>query len=119
MAVPSKLTSYFNAGVPVIAATDEVASQLLKSRRQEVEYESTQPTHPNFLKPPRPLGEMLHSRLAVEAPRGLRFRHDTLSESAAISHYDDFINVSCRLAADRPSDLLLPTTILSYGGTHD
>lgn len=90
MAVPSKLTSYFNAGVPVVAATDEgsvTAYEILKSGGGV------------RVDPDAPLQVVeAAERLAADpaataklAENGLRFRAEILSERAAIAHYDEFV----------------------------
>jgi len=90
MAVPSKLTSYFNAGVPVIAATDEdsVTAYEIENSGGGVRVDANVPlalveTAEALAREPS-----IAARLAANA---LRFRQETLSESAAIAHYDDFI----------------------------
>ncbi len=90
MAVPSKLTSYFNAGVPVIAATDEgsvTAAELLTSGGG-IRVDAADPAA--LVDAAEALGR--DSALASSlGARGLRFRNDTLSKAAAIGHYDGFI----------------------------
>ncbi|MCO4253143.1 glycosyltransferase [Pseudarthrobacter raffinosi] len=90
MAVPSKLTSYFNAGVPVIAATDEgsVTAFEIENSGGGVRVDAADPaaiveTAETLSKEPS-----LRARLAGNA---LRFRHEKLSEAVAVAHYDDFI----------------------------
>ena len=90
MAVPSKLTSYFNAGVPVLAATDEgsVTAGELAVSKAGIRVDAANP---------QALLDAANGiwgdKVAANAmgSRGLAFRYETLSESAAISHYDDFI----------------------------
>ena len=90
MAVPSKLTSYFNAGVPVIAATDQnsVTASEIENCKGGVRVDPADP------------GALLETAAALArdpalcaeiASNALRFRRETLSESAAIAHYDEFI----------------------------
>ena len=91
MAVPSKLTSYFNAGVPVIAATDEgsVTASEIEVSGGGVRIDAANPSQ--LLDTAEALGR--DAALAAQlGAQGLRFRHDTLSEVVAIGHYDDFIN---------------------------
>lgn len=90
MAVPSKLTSYFNAGVPVIAATDagSVTAGELEVSKAGMRVDAADPQA--LLEAAEGLWS---DKLAASAmgSRGLKFRHETLSESTAIGHYDDFI----------------------------
>jgi glycosyltransferase involved in cell wall biosynthesis len=90
MAVPSKLTSYFNAGVPVIAATDEdsVTAYEIENSGGGVRVDADVPlalveTAEALAREPS-----IAARLAAN---GLRFRHETLSESTAVAQYDEFI----------------------------
>jgi colanic acid biosynthesis glycosyl transferase WcaI len=90
MAVPSKLTSYFNAGVPVIAATDEdsVTASEIESSGGGVRVDAAVPlalveTAEALAREP--------SMAAQLAENALRFRYETLSEGTAIAKYDDFI----------------------------
>lgn len=90
MAVPSKLTSYFNAGVPVIAATDEdsVTAFELESSGGGIRVDASNPIA--LLESAEALARepSTATNMAVNA---LRFRNETLSEAAAIAKYDDFI----------------------------
>lgn len=90
MAVPSKLTSYFNAGVPVLAATDEgsVTAYEISRSGGGVRVDAANP------------GQLVEAAESLAsdpaaaaklAENGLRFRHEILSESAAIAHYDEFV----------------------------
>lgn len=90
MSVPSKLTSYFSTGVPVIAATDEgsVTAEELKTSGGGVRVDAGDPAA--LVKAAESLKRDV-SRAANLGANGLRFRHETLSESAAIAHYDDLI----------------------------
>jgi colanic acid biosynthesis glycosyl transferase WcaI len=90
MAVPSKLTSYFNAGVPVIAATDQdsVTAHEIENSGGGVRVDAADPLAvvimaEELAKDP--------SRGAKLAENALRFRHETLSEAVAVAHYDEFI----------------------------
>ena len=91
MAVPSKLTSYFNAGVPVIAATDagSVTASEIAASGGGLRVDAASPAL---------LVEEIE-RLSQEteqsrhlAANGLRFRSVTLSEDTAIAHYDEFLS---------------------------
>lgn len=90
MAVPSKLTSYFNAGRPVVAATDEgsVTAFEIESSGGGVRVDAADPlalveaAEALFREPE------VAAQLSASA---LRFRYETLSETAAIAHYDNFI----------------------------
>jgi colanic acid biosynthesis glycosyl transferase WcaI len=91
MAVPSKLTSYFNAGRPVIAATDadSVTAMEIKVSRGGVRVDAADPKA--LLAAAERIG-----RDKDEADRlgeaGLRFRDETLAETVAIGHYDEFVS---------------------------
>jgi colanic acid biosynthesis glycosyl transferase WcaI len=90
MAVPSKLTSYFNAGVPVIAATDEdsvTAFEILNSGGG-IRVDAAAPAALVEAAEALALEPLTAKRLAESA---LRFRRETLSEATAIAKYDDFI----------------------------
>jgi colanic acid biosynthesis glycosyl transferase WcaI len=90
MAVPSKLTSYFNSGVPVIAATDEgsVTASEVESSGGGLRVNASDPLA--LLLAAEQLAEN-PSVAATMAENGLRFRYETLSEDVAIAKYDDFI----------------------------
>ncbi|MFF1252984.1 glycosyltransferase [Pseudarthrobacter sp. NPDC058329] len=90
MSVPSKLTSYFNAGRPVIAATDEssVTAHEIDRSGGGIRVDAAAPS------------ALVSSAEALRADenwarnlgsQGLRYRYETLSEEAAIGHYDEFI----------------------------
>jgi colanic acid biosynthesis glycosyl transferase WcaI len=99
MAVPSKLTSYFNAGLPVIAATDaeSVTASEIRSSGGGLRVDASDPE--SLLETAEELGG--NATMASDlGAQGLRFRHETLSETAAIGHYDDFIT-SLAMARDR------------------
>jgi glycosyltransferase involved in cell wall biosynthesis len=90
MSVPSKLTSYFNAAKPVIAATDEgsVTSSEIAASKGGLRVDASNPIALVDA------AESLESDpcLARELGQlGLRYRLETLSEEAAVGHYDDFI----------------------------
>lgn len=90
MAVPSKLTSYFNAGVPVIAATDagSVTASEIEGCKGGVRVDAADPHA--LLEAATALAQDpgVGAQMAANA---MRFRHETLSESAAVAHYDEFI----------------------------
>ncbi|WP_320538367.1 glycosyltransferase family 4 protein [Pseudarthrobacter sp. IC2-21] len=90
MSVPSKLTSYFNAGVAVVAATDAgsvTADELLASGGGL----RIDPADPNaLLNAVEGLANDPELSASLGA-RGLEFRNDTLSEATAIRHYDELI----------------------------
>lgn len=90
MAVPSKLTSYFNSGVPVIAATDRgsVTATELEASGGGIQVESSNPRA--LLAAAEVLGSDKATANAL-GDRGLKFRRETLSEAVAIGHYNDFI----------------------------
>lgn len=90
MAVPSKLTSYFNAGVPVLAATDDgsVTAFEITASGGGVRVNAADPAA--LVDAAEDLGRNPFAASELGA-RGLRFSRDTLSESAAVHHYDEFI----------------------------
>ena len=90
MAVPSKLTSYFNAGVPVIAATDEgsVTAFEIENSGGGVRVDAADPL--SLVETAEALNREPSVRAKL-AENALRFRHETLSEAVAVAHYDDFI----------------------------
>lgn len=91
MAVPSKLTSYFNAGVPIIAATDDgsvTASEIMASGGG-IRVDAADPA--SLVEAAEALGQD-SAKSAELGAKGLQFRHETLSESAAVAHYDDFVS---------------------------
>lgn len=91
MAVPSKLTSYFNAGRPVIAATDgnSVTAMELEASKGGVRVDAADPTA--LLDAAESIGGNKDSACSL-GQNGLRFRHDTLSEDVALAHYDEFVS---------------------------
>lgn len=90
MAVPSKLTSYFSAGVPVIAATDSgsVTATEISVSGGGICVDAADPAA--LLTAAELIGSD-PSAASELGERGLKFRHETLSESAALAHYDEFI----------------------------
>lgn len=90
MSVPSKLTSYFTSGVPVVAATDEgsVTSEEIARSGAGIRVDAGDPE--SLVAAVEALGNdtILSSKLGAN---GRRFREETLSEVAAIDHYDNFI----------------------------
>lgn len=97
MAVPSKLTSYFNAGIPVIAATDQgsVTAFEVQTSGGGVRVNAGDPAA--LLEAAEAISGEQASR-AEMAENALRFRDEILSERAAIAKYDVFIN---RMASSR------------------
>lgn len=91
MAVPSKLTSYFNSGLPVIAATDEgsVTASEIQASGGGVRVDADNPASLVDIAETLGRDRVLAAELGAQ---GLRFRNETLSEAAAIAHYDEFIN---------------------------
>lgn len=91
MAVPSKLTSYFNAGVPVVAATDDgsVTASEIASSGGGVRVDAAEPAQ--LVAELERLSQQTREK-AEMAANGLRFRQVTLSEDTAIAHYDDFLS---------------------------
>lgn len=90
MAVPSKLTSYFDAGVPVIAATDEgsVTAGEIAQSGGGLRVDAAAPTALVDA------AELLAGDKAMAEDLGLkgrRFRQETLSEEAAIAKYNNVI----------------------------
>lgn len=90
MSVPSKLTSYFNAGKPVIAATDEgsVTAQEIANSGGGLRVDSDDPEAIVDVAERLKRDSVLAQELGT---CGLRYRYETLSEEAAIEHYDDLI----------------------------
>ena len=90
MSVPSKLTSYFNAGVPVIAATDAESVTAFEMAASEggVRVDAADPV---ALVDAAEVLCMNTGQADEYGQGGLRYRHETLSESTAIGHYDEFI----------------------------
>lgn len=90
MSVPSKLTSYFTTGVPVVAATDDgsVTSDEIETSGAGVRVDAGNPKSLVAA-----IGELGRDRILSKklGENGMRFREETLSESSAIAHYDDFI----------------------------
>lgn len=90
MAVPSKLTSYFDAGVPVIAATDEgsvTACEIAASGggiRVDAAAPSALVEAAEMVAGDKEMGHAMSAR-------GHRFRQEILSEEAAIAKYNDVI----------------------------
>lgn len=90
MAVPSKLTSYFTAGVPVLAATDaaSVTASEIEASGGGVRVDAADPSA--LLNAAERLGtDKDLSKLLGK--QGKRFRDEILSETTAIGHYNEFI----------------------------
>jgi colanic acid biosynthesis glycosyl transferase WcaI len=90
MAVPSKLTSYFSAGRPVLAATDagSTTAEEITVSGGGVRVDAGAP------------GELLEAALRLGADKdhaqelgksGLRYCMETLSEGTAIGQYDEWV----------------------------
>lgn len=91
MSVPSKLTSYFNAGVPVLAATDpsSVTAEEVASAAAGVRVDADNPAA--LVAAAEALGS--DERFSRElGENGLKFRQLTLSEATAMAQYDDLIH---------------------------
>lgn len=90
MAVPSKLTSYFNSGVPVLAATDKgsVTAFEIGNCNGGIRVD---PADPAALLDAIEALEREPAEAKRLATNALRFRTETLSEEAAVAHYDEFI----------------------------
>lgn len=90
MAVPSKLTSYFSAGVPVIAATDKdsVTAFEIENSGGGVRVDASNPLALVETAEALAVDPIISARFAQNA---LRFRNETLSQGTAIAKYDDFI----------------------------
>lgn len=91
MSVPSKMTSYFNAARPIVAATDQ----------QSVSAEELASAEAGLQVPPGDPGSLLRALEKLTAApekarqmgeRGLQFRQETLSQGSAIARYDEFIS---------------------------
>jgi len=90
MAVPSKLTSYFNAGVPVIAATDEdsVSAFELESSGGGIRVDAASPAALLDAAEALATQPLVAAQLSKNA---LRFRRETLSKATAVDKYDEFL----------------------------
>lgn len=90
MAVPSKLTSYFSAGVPVLAATDpgSVTAYEVMSSGGGVVVNAADPEA--LVSAAEALAKDKHQSAEL-GRNGIRFRHEVLSEASAVAHYDDLI----------------------------
>lgn len=90
MSVPSKLTSYFSAGVPVLAATDEgsVTASEIEASSAGVRVNANDPQ--GLVQAAEELAQdpELAARLG---DNGIRFTRDTLSAGAAIDQFDDYV----------------------------
>lgn len=91
MSVPSKLTSYFSTGRPVIAATDagSVTAGEIEISKAGLRVNAGDPDA--LVQAAEHLaGDQL---LAAElGSNGLRFQKETLSEGTALADYDDFVS---------------------------
>jgi glycosyltransferase involved in cell wall biosynthesis len=102
MSVPSKLTSYFDAGVPVIAATDlgSVTASEIELSGGGVRVNAGSPA--DLLS----MAERLSSdreRSKNMGRRGHQFRLEILSEASAIRQYDEFLVELASQATNRRS----------------
>ena len=109
MAVPSKLTSYFSAGKPIVAATDEngfAAGELAASGAGVV----VPADRPDLL-----LNEVLRLGADRELGRrlgeaGLRYCTDLLSKDAALDGYERWVTELAEARnAENPPDGTPPT----------
>lgn len=91
MAVPSKLTSYFNAGRPVLAATDasSVTAMEIEASGGGVRVNPADPAA--LLDAAERVGSDEQST-KILGQNGLRFRREKLSADVAIGHYHDFVS---------------------------
>ncbi|MDN4641331.1 glycosyltransferase [Agreia sp. PsM10] len=99
MAVPSKLTSYFSTGLPIVVATDEgsVTAGEIESSGGGVRVDAGDPLA--LLDAARALGED-GERARELGARGTAFRQNVLSEDAAISAFAGWLS---GLVADGPT----------------
>ena len=91
MSVPSKLTSYFSTGVPVVAATDVegVTAGEIEASGGGIVVPAGQPT--TLLEACLRIGR--DAALSAELGRnGLRYQEEHLTESAAVSHYAEWLS---------------------------
>ncbi|MGR0159134.1 glycosyltransferase family 4 protein [Paenarthrobacter nitroguajacolicus] len=90
MSVPSKLTSYFTSGTPVLAATDpaSVTAQEIMTSGAGIRINAGEPQALVLAAESLAADEALSHQLATN---GLLFCNETLSKTSAIAHYDDFI----------------------------
>lgn len=106
MSVPSKLTSYFNAGVPVLAATDpgSVTAGEIASAAAGVRVDAGDPAA--LVAAAEALGsDVAFSKQLGES--GLRYRQLTLSEATAMAGFDDFIHSVIPAGRPKPALFLL------------
>jgi colanic acid biosynthesis glycosyl transferase WcaI len=90
MAVPSKLTSYFAAGRPVIVATDENSISAEEVAQAGAGWRVDADSPAALLEASLALG--VNTALAEEMARsGAKFQRETLSRSNAINHYAEII----------------------------
>lgn len=99
MAVPSKLTSYFDTGVPVIAATDEGSVTAVEIAASEGGIR-VDPSTPSALVEAAERLAQDPAMTKAMGVRGRRFRHETLSEEAAMAKYNDLV-MSLALSRDQ------------------
>ena len=90
MAVPSKLTSYFSTGLPVVAATDEgsITAEEIETSKAGIRVPASDPS--KLLAAIRELGT--NRELARKlGQNGLAFRDRILTENAAIASFEKWI----------------------------
>lgn len=105
MSVPSKLTSYFNAGIPVLAATDSgsVTAEEIASAAAGVRVDAGNPAA--LVAAAEALGsDKPYSRQLGQ--NGLKFRQLNLSEATAMAEYDDFIRNLIPVRRIKPAHLV-------------
>jgi glycosyltransferase involved in cell wall biosynthesis len=90
MSVPSKLTSYFTSGRPVVAATDKgsVTSDEIVASGAGLRVDAGEPSSLVSAIESLSNDEALARKLGA---MGKNFRDETLSETLAIGRYDDLI----------------------------
>lgn len=105
MAVPSKLTSYFSTGNPVIAATDagSVTASEIRASGAGVRVAAGDPLA--LVLTTEDLGRDMARRREL-GRNGLQFRERTLSAAHAIQEFEEFL---CELVTQKPLTNLLAT----------
>ncbi|WP_274380767.1 glycosyltransferase family 4 protein [Nesterenkonia muleiensis] len=91
MAVPSKLTSYFNAGKPVLAATDEqgITAQELRAARAGVVVPAGDPA--GLLDAAVALAATSDSARTM-GENGVRYRHTVLDKETALDRFTEILD---------------------------
>lgn len=90
MCVPSKLTSYFTAGKPVLAAVQSDSTTAMELARAHTGVVVDPRDPQGLLSAALELGAHPH-RSAVLAAEGSRYAHEVLSAEAAIDTYDGWV----------------------------